>query len=630
MSKEIIRSTDFCHVKDKSLLQAIDAELELSAEQQESLANLYEGAVETFKQGKTLQGTVISKSSDGVLVDVGYKSQGMIPRYEFTDNELNNLVVGQKIEVLLDVLENVDGLVVLSYEKAKAARAWDDIMKRFEQNEPIEGLVTHKVKGGLNVDVGIPAFLPGSQIDLQRVLDFDQYVGQNITALILKINKKRGNIILSRRKYLHEQRSEVRKEILDKLSIGQVIQGVVKNITSYGAFIDIGGVDGLLHITDMTWGRIAHPSEMLKIGQTITVKVISFVKEKEKISLGIKQLTENPWEKAVGSLKVGDKLRGKITSVTDYGLFVEVAENMEGLVHISEISWTDRISNLANRYHVGDEIEVLIVSFDRDNRRMSLSVKQLAKNPWESAKESFKVGQHIKGTISNVTDFGIFVQLLPGIDGLVHISDLSWTEHIEHPNIRYKIGQEVEAVVLSLDTENKKISLGIKQLTPDPWEKVENEYPAGTIVSGEVTKITNFGAFVKLPNGIEGLVHNTTLMNEEGKKADEFLTVGQKSQFRVVNVNRQEHKLGLSMKLEGKIENYKRESREERVSQPASSRQEGNRNKQGWQEKRAPRSEHGMMSTTTQGKVKSSLQIALESAFHKDELSNSSDTDDNE
>lgn len=627
MSREVIRSSDFCHVKNKSLFD--DTILELTDEQKQELDALYGNAVEAFKQGKVLQGTIVLVDSDGVLVDVGYKSRGLIPRYEFSEHELKSLEAGKHIEVILDIMENAEGNVVLSYEKAKAARAWNDIMVRFENSEPIEGIVTGKVKGGLNVDVGVPAFLPGSQIDLQRVTDFDQYVGQKITVIILKVNKKRGNIIVSRRKYLYDQRSGVRKDILEKLDVGQVIQGIVKNITNYGAFIDIGGVDGLLHITDMTWGRISHPSEMLRIGSTITVKVLSFDKEHEKISLGMKQLTENPWEKAAKMFKVGDRVKGRISSVTDYGLFVEVAENIEGLVHISEISWTDRIANLSERFHVGDTIEVRIVSFDVENRRMSLSIKQLEKNPWESIKEKFSVGEKIKGTVSNVTDFGVFVQLMPGIDGLVHISDLSWTEHIEYPGSRYKIGQEVEAIILAIDVDNKKISLGIKQLSQDPWTNVEEEYPIGSVITGEVAKITNFGAFVKLPNGIEGLVHNTTLISEENKKAEELLRVGQKMQFRVVNVNRQEHKLGLSTRLEGKIEVYKRESTGGQRPERTDRNDSGPRNNKGsWQQDRrgGHTKDAGPTISSTQSKVKSSLQIALES-IQKDKADSSSDKD---
>lgn len=611
MSKEFIRPEQFCTVKSKTSID--QAQLQLSDELQQELNSLYKGAVETFQLGKLITGTIVAVEDNGVLVDIKYKSRGLVPRYEFGEYELKKLHAGDAIEVILDQLEDTDGRIVLSYEKAKEIRAWDAVTKLFEKGEPVEGMVTHKVKGGLNVDIGIPAFLPGSQIDLQRVTDFDQYVGQSIKACILKLNKKRGNVIISRRKYLHDQRSEDRKKILETLAEGQVIQGVVKNITNYGVFIDIGGVDGLLHITDMTWGRVAHPSEMVRIGETIAVKVLSFDKNNEKISLGLKQLQTNPWDQINPDIAVGNKIKGKISSITDYGLFIEVAPEVEGLVHISEISWTDRITDLHRLYKVGEEIEVVVVSLDKENRRMSLSVKQLGKNPWETVNEQFKPGQIIKGKISNITDFGVFVQLLPGIDGLVHISDLSWTEHIEHPSDRYKQGQEVEAVILVIDKDNKKISLGIKQLSIDPWEKVAEQYPVGSVIEGEISKITNFGAFVRLPNNIEGLIHNTVLSQEQGKKAEEIFTTGQKAQFRIVNINKEERKLALSTLLEEKkqepkkVEPKKAEPKKEKLenARPAQPKQ---------QPKVAVKKEK---KEETPSKVRGSLQIALESAMQK-------------
>lgn len=545
MSKELIYPKQFA----KANVLQDDLVLEQSPEQRQELMLLYEGILKNLTPGRLVEGKVVEVSSDGVIVDIGYKSEGAISRYEFAPHELKKFQVGDQIEVLLDELESVDGNVVLSYEKAKALKAWDEIIKLFEAEKPVQGIVTHKVKGGLSVDIGIPAFLPGSQIDLQRVTDFDQYVGQTITASIIKVNQKRGNVIISRRKNLSDQRSETRKKILDTLSEGQTIQGIVKNITNYGVFIDIGGVDGLLHITDMTWGRISHPSELVKIGDKITTKVLSFDKDNEKISLGLKQLSDNPWREMGENLQVGATVKGKISSITDYGLFVEIASGIEGLVHISEISWTDRISDLRDKFKVGQVVDVLIVSLDKENRRMSLSIKQLEKNPWEAITEKFKVGDKIKGTISNITDFGIFVQLMPGIDGLVHISDLSWTEHIEHPADIYKRGQEVEAVILSVDRDSKKVSLGVKQLNQDPWEMIRQEYPLNSIVDGTISKITNFGAFVKLPSGIEGLVHISEYA-DRGEKLDDILKVGEKHTFRVVNVNQEEHKLGLSPKLE--------------------------------------------------------------------------------
>jgi small subunit ribosomal protein S1 len=602
MSKDIIRPEQFRTIPGLVVLNT-NAET-LSPQQLQELSDLYEGLFDSFTPGKIVKGTIIKVDSDGVLVDINFKSRGLIPKYEFAEHELKNLKEGQDIEVMIDTLESADGNVILSYEQAKAMRAWDAIVKLFEENKPVEGIVTHKVKGGLSVDIGIPAFLPGSQIDLQRVSDFDQYLGQTIKASILKINKKRGNVIISRRKYLSDQRAENRKDILSTLAVNQIIRGTVKNITNYGVFIDIGGVDGLLHITDMTWGRIGHPSEMVKMGDQINVKILSFDKDNEKISLGLKQLDQNPWEKVSETLKEGSRIKGKISSITDYGLFVEVAPNIEGLVHISEISWTSRISNLSNRFKVGEEIEILVVSMDKENRRMSLSIKQLEQNPWEMVNEKFKVGQRITGKISNITDFGIFVQLMPGIDGLVHISDLSWTEHIDHPRDRYQVGQEVEAIILTIDTANKKISLGIKQLSKDPWENVESDYPVNSIVQGDVAKITNFGAFIRMPTGIEGLIHNTTLVEHQGKKADEVLTVGQKEQFRILSVSKKDRKLGLTMKLDF----------DKNAPQPvveAAPKQQ--------QQPRAPKKsenpsvQHQAQQQSSAPKAKSSLQLALES-----------------
>lgn len=545
MSKELLRSSQFRAVETTF----DDEALTLNQEQKNELSSLYEGMLNKFRTGTIIKGTVLTVSPDGVLVDIDYKSDGLIPPYEFSEHEIKKIVPGSTIEVMLDELENADGNVILSYEKAKAMKAWDSIMKLFEENKPVEGTVTHKVKGGLSVDIGIPAFLPGSQVDTQRVADFDQFVGQIITANIIKINQKRGNVIISRRKFLNEQRSESRKKVLDTIEVGSIIQGIVKNITKYGVFIDIGGVDGLLHITDMTWGRIDHPSELVKIGDTVTVKVLSFDKINEKISLGMKQLSENPWEGLDPSVQAGSRIKGRISSIKDYGLFVEVAAGVEGLIHISEVSWTDRITDLHKHFKVGDEIEALVVSLDKENRRMSLSIKQLEKNPWDAISEQYEIGQKITGKVSNVTEFGIFIQLAPGIDGLVHISDFSWTEHIEHPADRYKKGDEVEAVITGINKQTKKISLGIKQLTPNPWEEIEKKYPIGSSIEGEVSKITNFGAFVKLPSGIEGLVHISEL-GGNAEKVEDILKVGQVATFKVIKVSQDEHKLKLSLKTE--------------------------------------------------------------------------------
>lgn len=552
MSKEVTRPSQFARAEILDALTSDD--LVLNQEQIQELKSLYEEFFAVCKPGKIVVGKVVSVGNDGIVVDINYKSNGAIPRYEFTDKELKTFKIGDPIEVMLNQLESAEGTVDLSYEKAKAHKAWDSIIKLFEEEKPVEGLVTHKVKGGLSVDIGIPAFLPGSQVDVQRVTDFDQYVGQTIVANVIKVNKKRGNVIISRRKFLSDSRAEVRKKVLDTLSEGQIIKGLVKNITNYGVFIDIGGVDGLLHITDMTWGRIAHPSEIVRIGDHIDVKVLTFDKDTEKISLGLKQLLGNPWENIKPEIAIGSRIKGKVSSITDYGLFVEIQKGVEGLVHISEISWVDRINDLKKHYAIGDEIEAVVISFDKENRRMSLSVKQIEKNPWEAVESEFKVGAKVKGAISNITDFGIFVQLRPGIDGLVHVSDLSWTEHIDHPGSLYKKGQEVEAIILNIDSSSKKISLGIKQLSKDPWETIEQQYKVGDIVDGEVSKITNFGMFVKLKTGIEGLVHISEINDDKkDEKIGNLFATGDKKQFRVIKVSKEEHKLGLSTRLSGEI-----------------------------------------------------------------------------
>lgn len=599
MSKERIYPDRFAVVQGKFLASLPLAEL--TEEQKQELENLYADVSDSFQQGKLVKGTVVSIDNDGVLVDIHYKSRGLIPKFEFGPHELKKFKAGDEIEVLIENIENPDGSILLSYEKAKMLRVWNDITRLFEEKKPIEGVVVGKVKGGLNVDIGIPAFLPGSQIDLQRVVDFDQFVGKTITANILKINKRRGNVIISRRNYLYELRSEERSKILDVLKEGEIIRGFVKNITTYGSFIDIGGIDGLLHITDTTWGRINHPSELLKLGQEITVKVLSFNKATEKVSLGLKQLQENPWNEVEKTLKPGSQVRGKITSIVDYGIFVEVAPHAEGLVHISEVSWTDRISNLHNRFKVGQDIDVLVTSLDTENKRMSLSVKQLEVNPWEAVDELFKVGQKIKGKISNIADFGIFVPLMSGVDGLVHVSDLSWTEHIDKPASVYKIGQEVEAVILNIDKVNKKISLSIKQLHENPWKRANELYKVGEIVRGEITKVAPFGAFVRLDSGVEGLIHNTTLNQENNKKAEDMYKVGQIAEFRIINISQEEQKIGLSSIL-------LQPSTDDQLTQQKQSKQ-----------RKMPK-ESGKY-TPQPSRIKGSLQMALESMQKEDESS---------
>ncbi len=522
--------------------ELIQDQFSLTPSEESALTSLYNEHGTVFGQGQLFTGKVLSKSGNGVVVDVAFKSYGTIPNNEFNSQELAALTEGAAIEVLVDRLEDENGAVVLSYQKAKSMKAWDRIVDLAKEDKPVSGIVLGKVKGGLNVDIGIPAFLPGSQVDMQRINDFDQFVGQEIVCKILKINKKRGNVIISRRRHLESERQANKSKVMTTIVEGQIIQGIAKNITNYGVFVDIGGVDGLLHITDMSWGRVTHPSELIKIGDSLTVKVIGLDREHEKISLGIKQLSTNPWDEVERQYPLNSTLTGKISSITEYGLFVEIAPGVEGLVHISEVSWTERITNLHRHFQVGKEVTVVVITLDKQNRRMSLSIKQLTPDPWQTITNKYKAGDRITGKVSNVTDFGIFVELSDGIDGLVHVSDISWTDHISHPGEHYKKGDTVEAVVLSIDSESKKISLGIKQMQNDPWSSIETVYPIGSTAEGVVSKITSFGAFVRMANGIEGLIHSSELADTSPVK------VGETVQCKVIKVNTEDRKLGLSVK----------------------------------------------------------------------------------
>jgi small subunit ribosomal protein S1 len=531
-------------------LVLLDEALAMSSDVTQQIADLYADASGKFKSGKLITGKVVSKSSDGVLVNIDYKSDGLVANNEFSDFELDKIHVDDFIEVLIDQAEDEEGNVVLSYQKAKSLKAWDRLAELAAADEPVKGIVTHKVKGGLSVDVGIPAFLPGSQVDTARVNNFDQFIGEEVFCKIIKINRRRGNVIVSRRKYLESLRSEEKKSALETLTEGQVIEGIVKNITNYGAFVDVGGIDGLLHITDISWGRIAHPGELLKVGDKINVKVLSFDKEHEKISLGMKQLASNPWDDIEGQYPVGTMLEGVVSNIADYGLFVEVAKGVEGLVHISEVSWTERIHNLQRHFQIGSKIKVMVLAIDKEGgrMRMRLSIKRLEEDPWKVVFDKFAIGDVVQGAITNITDFGIFVQLHDGVDGLVHISDISWTDHVVHPSDRYKKADVLKVVILGIDKDNKRISLGIKQLDRDPWEYIEEEFPMGKIVKGTVSKVTSFGAFVRFNSGVEGLVHISEITNKDVENVEGLITVGAEYEFKVVRANKAERKLGLSLR----------------------------------------------------------------------------------
>jgi len=547
MAKERIKAIQF-KIFDSNIISASEKS-ELVNLNDSDLKSLYDKKSESFKVNCIVSGSILEKADDGIKVDINYKSNGLIPIYEFNPIELKDFKIGDKIEVMIEELENADGAIVLSYEKAKSTRAWEKIAQLYKNNKPVEGVVTNKVPGGLCVDIGITVFLPGSQIDTQRVIDFDQWVGKRIQAYIIKMMPKRGNVVISRRKYMHEQKSEVRKGIIDTLTEGQTISGVVKNITKYGAFIDIGGVDGLLHITDMTWSRIEDPTEIIKIGETITVKVLTFDRVNEKISLGMKQLSENPWNDLAESINIGSTIKGKIISIKDYGVFIEVMRGVEGLVHISEISWTDRINDLNKHYKVGQEIEAMVVSLERKNRRMSLSIKQLEKNPWDAVLEKYQIGQTITGKVTNIADFGFFVQIAAGVDGLVHVSDISWTQHIKHPSDIYNKGDIIEAKIIDINHAKKKISLSIKELKENPWKDIAEKLPVGSMITGKVIKIAEFGAFVRLQNSeIEAFIHSSECSDNSNTPHDTVLSVGSEYTFKVLRVSPEEQKIGLSLR----------------------------------------------------------------------------------
>jgi small subunit ribosomal protein S1 len=518
-------------------------------EESKDFVEMYEESLRTLQEGELVKGEIVKVDKEFVLVDIGYKSEGQIPIHEFIDSEGNlTAQVGEKVDVLLEKREGDDGLITLSMDKAAKIKIWDDIKNIYEKDDTIAGKIVSRIKGGMTVDIGLPAFLPGSQIDLKPVRDFDALIGTTHEFKILKYNRRRGNIVLSRRVILEGQRTALREKTLDLLESDSVLEGAVKNITDYGLFIDLGGIDGLLHITDMSWGRVGHPSEYYRIGDKITVKVLHFDRAKERVSLGLKQLKPDPWTQAEEKYPVGTRIEGKVVSLADYGAFVEVEEGIEGLIHVSEMSWTRKIRRPSQVVKVGDMVEAVVLNIDPTNKRISLGLKQVQPNPWDLIGEKYPVGTTIEGRIKNITDFGIFIGIDEGIDGLVHISDISWTKRIKHPSELYKKGEEVQAVVLNIDKESERFSLGIKQLAEDPWGKVPEKYKPGTRVTGTVTNITDFGLFVELEEGIEGLVHVSELEKDKGGNPLGRYKVDDVIQAKVINVSREEKKIGLSIR----------------------------------------------------------------------------------
>ncbi len=515
----------------------------------ESVMDLYEESFKRFAEGEVVTGRIISVDREHVLVDIGYKSEGQIRIHEFKDEEGNiDAHVGDKIEVMVEWWDDEEERVVLSKEKAENVKVWESIKKSYDDEGTVQGVITNRVKGGFSVDIGVQAFLPGSQADLRPIRNMDDMVGKTFDFKILKYNRKRSNIVLSRRAILEKELEQKRAATLDAIREGKEIDGIVKNITEYGVFVDLGGVDGLLHITDISWGRVKHPAELFSIGDTIKVKILNVDLENERVSLGMKQLTEDPWTYASEKYPLGSKVAGRIVSLTDYGAFVELEEGIEGLIHVSEMSWTRKIRHPSKVVSVGEEVEAVVLDIKSESRRISLGMKQVSPNPWDVISEKYPVGTTIEGRIKNITDFGLFIGIDEGIDGLVHISDISWTKRIKHPSELYKKGDVVQAIVLDIEKESERFSLGIKQLTEDPWQSVAERYEVGKEITGTITNLTDFGIFVELEEGIEGLIHVSEISKEKIKTPVGKYNVGEVITAKVMNINSDERRIGLSIK----------------------------------------------------------------------------------
>ncbi|MCE0484024.1 MAG: 30S ribosomal protein S1 [Methylacidiphilales bacterium] len=519
-------------------------------------------SMKSFAEGSIVKGRVLQKRPNEVLVDIGYKSEGIISLSEFEDDE--PLEVGSEVEVLLERLENDEGMVVLSKEKAAQKQNWEKIVNIFNNGGLITGKVKAVVKGGLMLNVGVEAFLPGSQVDIVAPKDLRIYEGKTLECKIVKLNEERKNVVLSRRELIEAERADKRSKLLGGIEKGSLVKGVVKNITDFGAFIDLDGLDGLLHITDMSWSRLTHPSEMLKVGQEVEVLVLDIDREKERVSLGLKQKTANPWDQIAEKYPVNLKVKGKVTNLVPYGAFVELEPGIEGLVHVSELSWTKRIARPADVLTQGQEIEAIVLGVSKEDQKVSLSVRQLDTNPWEVVTAKYPTGTRVKGKVRNLTAYGAFVELEEGIDGMIHVSDLSWTRKINHPSEMLKKGDEIEAEVLDIDKANQRISLSLKHLSDDPWKSIEERYKIGDLVTGKVSKVASFGAFIQLADEIDGLVHISQISNDRVEKVKEVLKIGQDVSARVIKVDKTERRIGLSIKaadytpeqIEREKENY--------------------------------------------------------------------------
>ncbi len=536
----------------------------------EDFGQMFEESLQSVKPGELVRGRVVKIGPEFVTVDIGYKSEGHIPVSEFRLRDGRIAVQeGEEIEVFFDAADAEQEGIVLSRAKAEQHRIWHDIEEAYNTKTPIDGAIVGKVKGGLKVDIGVLAFLPGSHVDIRPVRDLDRFVGKKGKFAVLKFNRARANVVVSRRAVLELERASLRDETLKILEEGVIIEGTVKNITDYGAFVDLGGIDGLLHVTDMSWGRIGHPSEVISAGEKIQVVVLKYDSERQRVSLGMKQLVPDPWSTVTERYAVESHVQGKVVSLADYGAFVELEKGVEGLLHVSELSWTKRITHPSKLLTVGQDIEVVVLEVSPEHRRISLGLKQVGPNPWEQVRANHPVGTRIHGKIKSITDFGVFVEIEEGIDGLVHISDLHWTKKVKHPSELYKKGDEVDAVVLGVDVENERVSLGIKQVVSDPWLTLTQRHPVGSRIKGKVTSVTDFGVFVEIEEGIEGLVHISQLSTERVEKPSALFQVGKEVEAEVIHIDPREHKMGLSIKAlrrseeRAEMEAYLKREREE-------------------------------------------------------------------
>ena len=509
--------------------------------------DLLQEDIENFQRGNILKGKVVGKAGDDVVIDVGLKSEGLINKGEF-DN-YDGLAIGDEVEVYLEELEDDTGAVRLSKRKADRIRGWEKILETKKEDDIVEGKCMRKIKGGLLVDIGVPVFLPASQVDIRRPSDIGAYIGKTIRAVILKVDEERRNIVISRRRLIEKEREQAKKQLLATVKEADIVKGVVTNIADFGAFVDLGGLDGLLHITDMSWGRVSHPSELVRIGQEIEIKILSIDREKEKIALGLKQLEASPWETIEQKYPIGSRVKGRVVNLVSYGAFVQLEQGIEGLVHISEMSWTKRINHPSELVNVDDEVNVVVLDINKDKHEISLGIKQTEVNPWELVAQKYPAGTIIEGTIRNLANYGAFVEIEPGIDGLLHVSDISWTEKISHPNEKFKKGDGVKCVVLDIDQDKQRVGLGLKQLSEDPWlHAIPEAYKPGMVVHGKVTKITNFGVFVELEEGLEGLLHISELSDEKVETPQDIVKPSDKVDVKILRVDVAERKIGLSLK----------------------------------------------------------------------------------